>query len=94
MTQPVTPVLYKLDIAASAHKSLQKLPEKERLRVMRDIRALTQNPRPYGHIKLKSADTEKLYRIRCGNYRVIYEIHDGILFVIIVDIDHRKDVYR
>ncbi len=48
------------------------------------------NPRPFGYIKLKGRDA---YRIRVGNYRIIYEIHDAILKVIIIEAGDRKDIY-
>ncbi|MDR0306677.1 MAG: type II toxin-antitoxin system RelE/ParE family toxin [Chitinispirillales bacterium] len=37
---------------------------------------------------------DKTYRIRTGDYRVVYEIHDNVLTIIVIDIDHRKDIYR
>lgn len=83
---------YEVKIEKSALKSLRKLPEYERLKIMAQVRALTNNPRPSGHIKLTGID--KTYRIRIGDYRIIYEIHDGILLVMVVRVDHRKNVYR
>jgi len=54
------------------------------------IGKLSDNPRPHGYIKLKGEDA---YRIRCGNYRIIYEIDDDLLSVTLVSVGHRKNVY-
>ena len=53
---------------------------------------LADNPRPVGALKLQGA--EQRYRLRVGDYRIIYEIHDGLLVVLIVDVADRKDIYR
>ena len=55
------------------------------------LASLEANPRPADVKKLKGRDT---WRIRVGNYRVIYEIHDRILKIIVVDLGHRKEIYR
>jgi len=63
--------------------------------VLRDIVSLEENPRPHGAEKL--ASREHLYRIRAGPgkaYRVIYQIQDAALVVLVVKVGHRKDVYR
>jgi mRNA interferase RelE/StbE len=53
---------------------------------------LIQNPRPPGVLKMSGADN--LWRIRIGDYRVVYEIHDERLIVLVLRVAHRKDVYR
>jgi len=60
--------------------------------VIEAIMALKENPWPHGAIKLKGSTNS--YRIRIGNYRIIYEIHDKILTVFVFDVDHRKQVYK
>jgi mRNA interferase RelE/StbE len=55
------------------------------------IADLTDNPRPYGYKKLKGEDA---YRIRVGDYRIIYEIDDGKIIVTVVSVGHRKDIYK
>jgi mRNA interferase RelE/StbE len=55
------------------------------------IAALANNPRPYGYKKLKGEDA---YRIRVGDYRIIYEINDDRIIVTVVSIGHRKDIYK
>ena len=55
------------------------------------IADLADNPRPYGYKKLKGEDA---YRIRVGDYRVIYEINDDKIIVTVVMVGHRKDIYK
>ena len=83
---------YKVEILKRAAKRLAKLPSKDYQKIKNAIRDLAINPRPQGYLKLKGS-TDK-YRIRVGNYRVIYEIFDRKLIVTVVDLGHRKDIYR
>lgn len=76
----------------SATKELEALPAEIQERVERAVVPLADNPRPLGSRKLKGADNQ--YRIRVGRYRVIYEIHEKEVVVLIVRISHRKDAYR
>ena len=82
---------YKLLIKPSAAKDLEALPKKDRQRVVTKIQGLAQNPRPPGCEKLSGHD---LYRVRQGNYRVLYTVHDAELVVVIISIGHRREVYR
>jgi mRNA interferase RelE/StbE len=81
----------RLLIKASAARELEALPRKERTRVVDRIRRLATNLRPPGSEKLSG---EEKYRIRQGNYRILYSIDDGDASVLIVKIAHRRDVYR
>jgi mRNA interferase RelE/StbE len=63
-----------------------------RARVDRKVDALAENPRPAGAKKLKGSS--ELWRVRAGDYRVIYSIHDDVLLILVVKIGHRGDVYR
>jgi mRNA interferase RelE/StbE len=85
-------VQYTVNIEKSALKTLKKIPINSLSTILKAIVALEQNPRPAGHKKLKGH--QSLYRIRSGNYRVIYEIQDKILTILVVRIGDRKDVYR
>jgi mRNA interferase RelE/StbE len=85
-------VLYRVEILKSAEKTLDKIPEKISSKIIEIIKTLRYAPRPYGCIKLVGID--KTYRIRVGDYRIVYEIHDGVLLVMVISVDHRKDVYR
>jgi len=76
----------------SARKALAKLPRSVQVRLIEAAEALAQNPRPPGVKKLQG--DENLWRIRVGAYRIVYEIHDARLVVLVVRIGDRKDIYR
>jgi mRNA interferase RelE/StbE len=82
---------YSLSIKRSAAKELGQLPPKDRGRIVARIQLLAQDPRPQGAEKLSG---QERYRIRQGDYRILYEIEDDILRVMVVKIGHRRDVYR
>jgi mRNA interferase RelE/StbE len=82
---------YKLLTKPSAAKELEALPKKDRQRVVTKIRKLSDDPRPPGCEKLS---VHNLYRVRQGNYRVLYMVEDVELVVVIVAIGHRREVYR
>ena len=82
---------YKIVIKKSAAKELDKLPKKELKLVSNKIKDLASEPRPVGCEKLSGQDR---YRIRQGNYRVIYSIDDIVRVVAVVKIAHRREVYR
>ncbi len=84
---------YELRIAAAASKELDALPrKKDRQAVVARIRALAEEPRPSGCVKLSGK--EDLYRVRQGRYRIVYTIEDDQLVVIVIRIADRKEVYR
>ncbi len=83
---------YKIIIKPTAEKSLDKIPWPARRRIADALEGLRSNPRPSGVVKL--AGVENLWRIRIGIYRVVYEIHDDRLVVLVLRVAHRKDVYR
>jgi mRNA interferase RelE/StbE len=82
---------YSLEIKRSAAKELAALPKQDRARIVTRIQSLAREPRPAGCEKV--AERER-YRIRQGEYRIPYEIVDAVRIVMIVDIGHRRDVYR
>ena len=82
---------YKIEFKKSAGKELEKLPQKYLKRIIRKIRLLEENPRPEGCEKLTDRDR---YRIRQGNYRVVFEIDDKEKKLIIYKIGDRKEIYR
>ena len=82
---------YRLEIAPSAAKELSQIPRKDLRRIVARIQALADDPHPPGGQKLCA---QEKYRIRQGDYRVLYEIEDDVLVVYIVKIAHRRDVYR
>ena len=82
---------YKIEIKRSAVKELNSIPQKEIGKILRKMKSLSSNPRPEGCTKLTNRED---YRVRVGNYRIIYSIHDDILVIIAIKIGHRKEVYR
>ena len=82
---------YRLLIKPSASKETEALPKQDRRRIVAKIMSLSDDPRPPGCEKLSGHDQ---YRMRQGNYRILYEIHDLDLVVLIVKVGHRRDVYR
>ena len=76
----------------SVDKALLRLPENIQQRIVVAMDELALNPRPPGCVKL--AGDDNLWRIRVGDYRVVYEIHDRRLLILVVRIGHRKDIYR
>ena len=75
----------------SAAKELEGVPTKDRQRIVRRIEALAEDPRPAGAEKLSGDDK---YRIRQGDYRILYEIEDARLVVTVVRVGNRREVYR
>lgn len=73
-------------------RRLRKLDPAARRRVQAAIELLAAEPRPTGAKKLAAGSGE--WRVRTGDYRVIYEINDGILLVLVVAVGHRRDIYR
>jgi mRNA interferase RelE/StbE len=84
--------MYQVLFDKPAAKQLAKLPKKSYEKVKKSIEELAENPRPVGCLKLKG--NGDAYRIRIGDFRVIYEIEDDVLVVVVVSIGDRKEVYR
>ena len=84
---------YKITFKSSAHKELERLPKPAVRKIVIAIGQLAENPKPMGVKKLKDS-SEDLYRIRVGDYRVIYAINDGIRIINVRRIGHRKDIYK
>ena len=83
---------YSLRIKKSARKELELVATKaDRLRIIRRIESLADNPRPSGAMKLSGLER---YRVRQGRYRILYTIEDTVLIVYVIKIGDRKDVYR
>jgi len=84
-------VTYSVDILRSAQKQLGGINQQDQSRIISAIQALADDPRPQGCRKLSGRPA---WRIRIGSYRVIYEIHDNQLLVLIVAVGHRREIYR
>ncbi|MCF2445386.1 type II toxin-antitoxin system RelE/ParE family toxin [Dyadobacter sp. CY345] len=83
---------YTLFLSKKAKKQLENLPEKIVPTIILAIGALQSDPRPDGCKKLKGRKSG--YRIRIGNYRVLYDIFDRELVIEVITLGHRKDVYE
>jgi mRNA interferase RelE/StbE len=86
------PRTYRVEVLPAAARELAKLEADARRRVSRKIDELAGDPRPHGVEKLSSEDD--LYRVRVGDYRIIYQIRDEVLSVAAVKVGDRKEVYR
>lgn len=84
---------YKVQFSKHYLKDLEKIPKKDREQIRQTISSLSVNPRHDGCKKLKGT-SEPLYRIRCGDYRVIYTIQDKVLVVLVIEVGHRKEIYK
>jgi len=83
---------YRLLIKPSAAKEIEASPKKDRLRIIKRIQSLSSEPRPPGCEKLSGHDDK--YRVRQGVYRIVYSVSDSELFVCVVKVGHRREVYR
>ena len=83
---------YAVIFKPSADRALRRLAVNMQRRIVQAIERLGDDPRPAGVVKL--AGDDNLWRIRIGDYRVVFEIHDDRLVVLVLRVAHRKDVYR
>ncbi len=82
---------YRIEVKKSAVKELSQIPKKDLVKIVKKINCLADNPRPKGSKKLSREDK---YRIRYGNYRIMYLIKDDLLVIYVIKVAHRKDIYR
>ena len=82
---------YRVEISRRAAKAVTSLDKPLRRKILAAIDALADDPRPVGCRKLAG---QQAWRIRVGDCRIIYEIHDQVLVVIVIDIGHRREIYR
>ena len=82
---------YKITFKKSVAKDLLNIPKVDIARVLKKIDALADNPRSKGCVKLSA---QERYRVRQGLYRIVYEIRDEILIVVVVKVGHRSAVYK
>lgn len=83
---------YKVTIKKSAQKEIKALPKNVIKRVLVKIKQLADEPRPSGCRKI--VGTEDTWRIRVGNYRIIYNVFDDVLLIEVIAVKHRKDAYN
>ena len=83
---------YRIEFRPAAMRELAKLEASNRRRIAVTLESLGENPRSPGVEKLKGHDHR--YCVRCGDYRIIYEIEDRVLIILVLRIGHRRQVYR
>jgi len=83
--------VYSIEIKQSAAREIEALPLSDRRRVVERIGRLAEDPRPRGCEKLAGGER---YRVRQGDYRIVYSVEDALLIVWVVKVGHRRDVYR
>ena len=82
---------YKIELKKSVLKDFASIPKKDLQRIISAIKALADDPRPSQSKKLSGLEQ---YRLRQGNYRILYAIEDNVLIVYVVAVGHRKEIYR
>ena len=90
---------YEILLTASAEREIRKLPSSVQDDIFEKIKGLEENPRPHGYKRLTNFDVPNIklkppYRVRVGDYRVIFAIQDVIITITVVKIAHRKEVYE
>jgi mRNA interferase RelE/StbE len=83
---------YRVELVPSAARAFNKLDPRTQLRIERKIDMLVDDPRPPG-VKLLSSE-ERIYRLRAGDFRILYQINDNVLVILVIAIGNRRDVYR
>jgi mRNA interferase RelE/StbE len=84
-------VSYGIELRPAAVRALRTVHPRDRARIQGAIRLLAEDPRPPGARKLQGRDG---YRVRVGDYRILYTVHDEVLLVVVVTLGHRGDVYK
>jgi len=82
---------YRIELKKSVLKDFDSLPKKDLQRILVAIESLADDPRPPQSKKLSGLEQ---YRLRQGNYRILYSIKDDLLIVFVVAVGHRKEIYR
>ena len=82
---------YRIEVLPKSNKQIQSLSPQIQKRIRVEIRSLADDPRPDGCKKLKGLEA---YRVRVGDYRILYQIKDEILTVTVIKVGHRSDIYE
>ena len=83
---------YRIEIKKSAAKALKKIPKANRKRIVEKIDSLAESPPNPDTTKMKG--NNPFHKVRVGDYRIVYEIQEDVLVILVVKIGHRKDIYR
>jgi mRNA interferase RelE/StbE len=84
-------VRYRIEISPAARRALRRVDQRNALRLQAAIALLARDPRPPASRPLRS---KPAYRLRVGDYRVVYTIDDGVLVILVLIVGHRREVYR
>lgn len=84
---------YRVEFRPAARRELRKLDRSARDRVAKVVALLAEEPRPPAATMLVSDDQPRLWRVRTGDYRVIYTIEDEVLVVLVINVRHRREAY-
>ena len=82
---------YRIVIKKSAAKEIERIEKKDKIRIIEKIRSLAVEPHPHGSKKVSG---QEKYRIRQGNYRILYQLIDDELIINVVKVGHRRDIYK
>jgi len=83
---------YTIEFAPRTRRELRKLSSVVRKRVLDKIDSLADNPFPHGYTEMKGS--QNYYRVKVGDYRIIYTVEHGELLILVVTIGHRREIYR
>ena len=83
---------YEVEITPAAKRQIKKLTKSIQQLIVKRLEELVENPRPPGVLKMEGE--ENLYRVRVGDYRIIYQVQDCMLLIVVVKVGHRGNVYR
>ena len=83
---------YRIEVKRSAAKALKKIPKADRKRIVEKIESLAESPPNPEITKMKG--NNPFHKVRVGDYRIVYEIQEDVLLILIAKIGHRKDIYR
>lgn len=85
---------FEIRLLPTAERDLRGLPHAAQIRIARTIDRLAATPRPRGAKLLAGGGSQRIWRVRVGDYRILYEIRDDLLVVLVIAVGHRRDVYR
>ncbi|GAB3501097.1 type II toxin-antitoxin system RelE/ParE family toxin [Spirosoma knui] len=85
---------YQLSFSDRALKSLKKIPKSDAQRIVDALEELAQNPDTKSNVKRLTNHPDAIFRLRVGDYRVLYDKHDIVCIIAVIDVGHRKDIYE
>jgi len=86
--------MYELTFSDKALKNLRKIQKPDTERIIAALEELAKDPDEKANVKRLSNHPDAIFRLRIGNYRVLYDRHDSIRIIAVIDVGHRKDIYK